>query len=116
MALNNDLVSQFAKLTVVKKSTNSESTVYGEVVTDGNGNKYVRIDGSDQLTPVSVTTDCDAGDRVMVMIKDHSATVTGNVSSPSAKSSKVDDVIDQISEFEIKLAALFYYNCTKTHR
>lgn len=104
MALTNDLVSQFAKLTVVKKSTSSESTVYGEIVTDGNGNQYVRIDGSDQLTPVSVTTDCDPGDRVMVMIKDHSATVTGNVTSPSAKSSKVDDLVDQITEFEIIVA------------
>ena len=51
MALSHELASQFAKLVKKETKTNAESTVYGYVRTDGNGNKYVQIDGSDQYTP-----------------------------------------------------------------
>ena len=104
MGLSVELISQFAKMTADKKKTNTETTVYGEIVTDGNGNKYVRIDGSDQLTPVSSTTDAGTGDRVTVMVKNHTATVTGNLTYPSAKKNDVDKVSSKISEFEIVVA------------
>lgn len=104
MALSNELISQFAKSVVSDKKTNTEATVYGEVVTDGNGNKYVRLDGSDQLTPVSSTADANGGDRVTVMIKDHTATVTGNLSSPAARTDDVKEMGTKISEFDIVIA------------
>lgn len=46
--------------------------------------KYVRIDGSDILTPVSEATDIQDGDRVMVSVQNHVATVIGNVTCPSS--------------------------------
>lgn len=100
MDLSNDLISQFVKITNDNtKKAASEVTVYGTVVED-NGVKYVKIDGSDLLTPVETTTDMVDGERVTVMIKNHSATVTGNISSPAASSATVADIEDQITEVE----------------
>ncbi len=50
--------------------------------------KYVKIDGADLMTPVSSTVAVENGDRVIVTIKSHSATVTGNTSSPAASDTK----------------------------
>ena len=100
MDLSNDLISQFVKITNDNtKKTASEVTVYGTVV-ESNGVNYVKIDGSDLLTPVETTTDMVDGERVTVMIKNHSATVTGNISSPAASSATVADIEDQIIEVE----------------
>ena len=107
MALSNDLISQFAKITKSDKKTDSEKTVYGTVV-EYDGSKYVKFDGSELLTPISSTTNIADGERVAVMIKNHSATVTGNITSPSARSSEVDDLGDEIgskiTEFEVVIA------------
>ena len=93
MGLSEELISQFVQVTndTKQKKNNSESTVYGQIV-EYEGNKYVRIDGSDLLTPVSATASSVDGDRVTVLIKNHTATVTGNISSPSAR---IDDLTDQ---------------------
>ena len=109
MAISHELVSQFAKLVTKDKKVNVEATVYGTVVVDGNGNKYVKLDGSDQLTPLNdderpvadvTTTNANEGDRVSVMIKNHTATVTGNVSSPAARSDDVDELGDKVSKIQ----------------
>lgn len=107
MALNSDLISQFVKITKDDNETKSESTLYGKIVIYDD-HEYVQLDGSDVLTPVSSTTSVEEGERVIVTIKDHTATVTGNISSPSASTgdvekveTKVDDAVDQITEFEI---------------
>lgn len=105
MALSNDLISQFAKIVKNNEKTNKESTVYGTVITDGNGNKYVKLDGSDQLTPIdSSTTNVNKDDRVSVLIKDHTATVTGNISSPSVRSDDFNDQVTEIKNFDIVIA------------
>lgn len=84
MALNVELVSQFAKYTANKKETKKESTAWGEVVeVTSSGKCYVKLDGSDRVTPVDTMTEAKPGDRVSVTIKNHSATLTGNTSSPS---------------------------------
>ena len=110
MALSNDLISQFVKATSDKKKDKKEETVYGTVVVQGDS-KYVKLDGSDQLTPISTTADTKNGERVVVLIKNHTATVTGNISSPAARTDDVlgmdsayQDLADQISEFEIVIA------------
>lgn len=110
MNLSNELISQFVKVTKDEPKAKSESTVYGTTV-EYDGSMYVQFDGSELLTPVATTTDMVAGERVMVTIKNHTATVTGNVSSPSARtddvkdvSGKVDEIGDQISEFDIVIA------------
>lgn len=110
MGLSADLVSQFVKITKDDPTASKETTVYGTAV-EFNGQMYVRLDGSDRMTPITTTADVKPGDRVMVLIKNHSATVTGNVSSPSARtddvkevSGKVEEIGNQISEFEIIIA------------
>lgn len=103
MGLSSDLISQFVKITNDKKEVPKETTVYGTVV-DYNGKSYVQMDGSELLTPVSTTTDLKDGERVTVMIKNHTATVTGNITSPSASGKELRDAVDTISEFEIIIA------------
>ena len=103
MNLSDELISQFAKLTAGEKETNKENTVYGTVV-EFNGTKYVKLDGSDQLTPVTSTTRINNEDRVTVMIKNHTATVTGNISSPSATGAEVDTLGENIKVFDTVLA------------
>lgn len=103
MGLSNDLISQFVKVTKDNTKQKTESTVYGETVYY-KGETYVRLDGSELLTPVKSTTDTIPGDRVSVMIKDHTATITGNLSSPSARKKHVDEIGNKISEFEIIIA------------
>ena len=97
MALSNEIVSQFAKLTNGNKETEKEDILYGTVVIS-DGKKYVRLDGSNMDTPISSTTNIKANDRVMVMIKDHAAIVTGNITSPSADQESVDDLNDKTDD------------------
>jgi hypothetical protein len=104
MALSSELISQFVKATKDDSSSdNNESTVYG-TVKEYNGKKYVQLDGSDLLTPISSTTDTKADERVTVMIKNHTATVTGNISSPAARTDDVQEIGSKISEFEVVIA------------
>lgn len=103
MGLSEELISQFVQVTNDNKKTKTETTVYGEIV-DHDDRKYVRIDGSELLTPVSTTTNVTAGERVTVMIKNHTATVTGNVSSPAARAIDIQDQTDKITELEIAIA------------
>lgn len=92
MGLSYDLISEFVKITNDKKEKPKEGTVYATIVGSGD-TKYVKIDGSDLLTPMDTTTDIEDGERVTVMIKDHKATVTGNITSPSVSSSTVNTVV-----------------------
>lgn len=106
MVLSEELVTQFVKVTNNKTEAKKETTVYGTTV-EYNGSIYVKLDGSDLLTPITTTATVAAGERVMVMIKNHTATITGNVSSPSARLKDVDDVsdvLDVITELEILVA------------
>ena len=103
MALSHDLISHFAKVINNDKKAKSESTSYGTTV-EYNGSTYVKLDGSDLLTPVETTADTKAGERVTVLIKDHTATVTGNLSSPAARKGDVEEIGNKISEVEILVA------------
>ena len=103
MGLSYDLISQFVKVTNDRQTEKKETIAYGTAV-ELDGKKYVRLDGSDMLTPVSSTADAEANERVTVLIKDHTATITGNASSPAARKQSVEDAIDQITEVEILVA------------
>lgn len=84
MSLSVDLISQFAKATNDSiKREKSTSIIYGTTILRGES-MYVKIDGSDVLTPVSSTVNVRDGERVTVMIKNHTATITGNITSPAA--------------------------------
>lgn len=103
MGLSNDLLSQFAKLTKNGNNTKKEDTVYGTVVTH-NDTKYVKLDGSEVLTPITSTTEVEDNNRVMVLVKNHTAVVTGNISSPSASTDSVKQVSDRVAEFHTIIA------------
>lgn len=104
MSLSNELISQFVKTTKDDGSDKQkDSKLFGTIVEYG-GDKYVRLDGSDLLTPISTTTDVSNDERVTVEIKNHAAIVTGNLTAPSAKKEDLDDAVDKISDFEIVIA------------
>lgn len=92
MSLSSDLISEFVKVTKDDEKPKSETIVYGTTVVY-EGSTYVKLDGSELLTPVSTTSSTENGERVTVMIKDHTATITGNMSSPSARSGDVKDKV-----------------------
>ena len=96
MALSQDLINQFVKLTE-KEEKPKEVTVNGTYKTI-NGEEFVQIDGSEIWTPVTSTVEAETGERVKVMIKNHTATVTGNISSPSARTKSVQDLKDEVDE------------------
>lgn len=98
MALSTDLISQFVKVTKDETKDNKGSTVYGEVV-KYNNKDYVKIDGSDLLTPISSSSIVvDDGERVSILIKDHIATVTGNITSPAGTDKSVQNVGQKVTE------------------
>ena len=112
MGLSNELISQFAKITNdQKKSRIDEVTLYGEVV-QCDDSVCVRFDGSEQLTPVTTITEKDeegnitnfkygaasvkTGDRVSISLKNHSATITGNLSDPPMGRAEIVTTEDSI--------------------
>ena len=97
MALSKDLINQFVKLTTPEQQP-TETTVNGTYKKVGNV-EYVQIDGSDILTPVESTVTADNDDRVQVLIKNHKATITGNITSPSARHKDVSTIKDEVDEF-----------------
>ena len=101
----NNLATTFAKIIKEDATATKDSTVYGTAV-EFNGKMYVKLDGSERMTPIETTTSIREGDRVTVLIKAHSATVTGNVTDPSTSKSdkkatddKVKDLSSKVSEF-----------------
>lgn len=96
----NELVTDFAKTTNDTSNKNkNDGSVCGTTV-EKNGKMYVMIDGSDALTPVITTADIRHNERVIVQIKDHLATVTGNITSPSASSTVVEQVTQDVIDVE----------------
>lgn len=95
MALSNELISQFVKVTNDGSKKKSDKIVYGTIVEYDNS-KYVKIDGSDLMTPISVSAKVSDGDRVVVTIKNHTAMVTGNTTNLPASSTEVSDLDDKV--------------------
>lgn len=90
LKLSDDLVSRFVKATN-DTTQSSGDTVFGKIIKQ-NDELYVQIDGSSNLMPVQTTADTKVDDRVMVLVKDHTATVIGNVSSPAARLDDVEEI------------------------
>jgi len=108
MNLPQDLITAFAKITNDNKKDKNETVLYGTTVIQ-NGVRYVKIDGSDVLTPVQSTAVIRSGARVTIMLKNHQAIVTGNLTDPSASSEDVSGYLDSkvdISEFELTISEL----------
>ena len=97
MALSYDLISKFVRATNDKTKDKSGSTLYGTAKVDGSS-MSVQLDGSDgsPLVPVTTSTNVRDGDRVIVTIKDHRASIVGNMTSPSATVKDNQEIGDQI--------------------
>lgn len=97
MGLSSDLITQFIKSTRDNSKRTNEESVYG-VVSEQNGEMYVKLDGSDVYTPIGTSSKPNStvkikdGDRVVVRIKNHAATVTGNITNQSAGSLEVEAI------------------------
>lgn len=82
MKLDKHVVDMFTELTKPADDVKMEKTCYGTIsVVDGTG--YVKLDGSDLLVPAASTVKTSHGDRVTVLMKNHSLTVTGNLTAPA---------------------------------
>ena len=97
MDLSSNLLKQFAEIVGDSETPSNGTTVYGTIV-ESNGTRRVRIDGSDEVTPISTAVSIAPGERVLVLLKNHTATVTGNVSDPSASARRLEDAEGNISE------------------
>ena len=82
MGLSSELASQFAKVTNDSSRNTNGTKLYGTIMMLGEV-PHVKLDGTEELTPISRTVEVAEGDRVEVMIANHSATVTGNLTDPS---------------------------------
>lgn len=92
MATLNSAVSKLAKVVVdsIPKPRNTDPIRGTAVISDGR--TYVKLDGSDQMTPVVSGVEVKDGQRVLVQIIDHRARVTTNDSSPAASMGTVSAV------------------------
>lgn len=96
MPLSADLISQFAKITKDQETSKKETTVYGTIA-EYAGRKCVKLDGSELYTPITTTVEAEAGERVTVLLKNHTATVTGNITSPAVRTETVRIIVDNVN-------------------
>ena len=101
--LSRHLMKEFATLTAGDKKPEVSNTVRGTVVVDGE-NKYVAIDGSSVNTPISEIIDARQGDRVLVNIENHVATIVGNISKPPS-AYKEQEAISRITDTSRELSS-----------
>lgn len=105
MPLSENLKDQFAKMVNAgNPKENTDNTVYGTVKVYSDGTKAVVLDGSNIATPFETVTDAEDGDRVTVTIQNHKAVVTGNLSSPAARTDAVKTNSEKIGEFNTVLS------------
>lgn len=102
MYLSNELISQFAKLSKSEDKQPRETTVYGTTVKYKN-KMYVQIDGAETLTPVVSTSELKAAERVTVLLKNHTATVTGNITTPAASTDTTNGIIGDMDAISAKI-------------
>lgn len=83
MVLDRSLLKEFAQITNdTQEDSKAKQYVRGTVTSGGDDRKYVTIDGSNMVTPISEVVDVEPGDRVLVSIENHKATIIGNFTFP----------------------------------
>ena len=87
----NEIIAQFVKATNDVKKEKTKKTMYG-TIKESDGSFFVQIDGSEILTPFTPTVAVKDGERVTVKISDHTVIVSGNVTSPAARDSDVQEL------------------------
>lgn len=97
--LSRNIIKRYVQVASPEKITSNSETVYGTVVNEGE-ELFVKIDGSNILTPVSSTIDIKANDRVLVLVKNHEATVIGSPSSPTARLEELNNLGTEVTKFK----------------
>lgn len=105
MVLSSDLIKQFAKSTKDETKKTTEATVYGTVIQQSSGT-HVQLDGTELLTPVETTAEISNGERVAVLLRNHTAMVMGNVSNPSASTRTVSVIRADVDNNGNKIEAM----------
>lgn len=105
MSLDKKVIKDFVAAVNKKEETKTPTILTGTVHREG-GTVSVKIDGSESLTPVSTVINVEDGERVTVIIENHKAMITGNLSSPAARGNEVEDLkvvlADKVSTAELK--------------
>lgn len=97
MDLPRSLLKDFAEITNDSSQKKETSKYVRGTVTSSGETKYVKIDGSSTLTPISEVVDVQDGDRVLVSIENHKATILGNFTfPPSAR--KEQEALDKAED------------------
>lgn len=97
MDLSRSLVKEFADIANNKNVKEKPSIYVRGTVKMVGAKKFVQLDGSDALTPLTETVDVQDKDRVLVSIENHTATVMGNFTfPPSAR--KEQEAIDKAED------------------
>ena len=103
MDLSRNIIKRYVQVASPEKITSNSETVYGTVVNEGE-KLFVKIDGSNILTPVSSTIDIKADDRVLVLVKNHEATVIGSPSSPTARLEELNKLGGKVTKLDTVVA------------
>ena len=104
MDLSRNIIKRYVQVASPEKITSNSETVYGTVVNEGE-KLFVKIDGSNILTPVSSTIDIKANDRVLVLVKNHEATVIGSPSSPTARLEELNKLGGKVTKLDTVVAS-----------
>lgn len=94
--LPSTLIKDFSKLINERQTNPTPQYLKGTAKISGD-KKYVQIDGSSSLTPIAETVDIQEGDRVLVSIENHKATVLGNFTFPP-NARKEQEAVDKADE------------------
>ena len=105
MSLDKKVIKDFVAAVNKKEETKTPTILTGTVHREG-GTVSVKIDGSESLTPVSTVINVEDGERVTLTIENHKAMITGNLSSPAARTKEVEGlkkvVTDKVDTAQLK--------------
>ena len=99
MVLPRSVLKEFSDVT--KQKTPQGLTYLCGTIRGEGETKYVKLDGSESLTPISEVVDAKDGDRVLVTIQNHVATVLGNLTKPPS-AYKTQEAIEKAEEADGK--------------
>lgn len=97
MSLDKKVIKDFVAAVNKKEETKTPTILTGTVHREG-GTVFVKIDGSESLTPVSTVINVEDGERVTVIIENHKAMITGNLSSPAARTKEVEGLKEVVAD------------------
>ena len=97
MSLDKKVIKDFVAAVNKKEETKTPTILTGTVYREG-GTVSVKIDGSESLTPVSTVINVEDGERVTLTIENHKAMITGNLSSPAARTKEVEGLKEVVAD------------------